>query len=77
MNPAVATHKELSILKAVVDAAAEGRVSRETGTTLEYMVGTNDRIAARCAAGRGNRHSANFLFGTNDLTQDDPGHLAR
>ena len=73
MIPLVATHKELSILKAVVDAAA-GAVFKETGTTLEYMVGTMIELPRAALQAGEIAHSAEFFsFGTNDLTQTTLG----
>ena len=73
MIPLVATHKELSILKAVVDAAAKA-VFAETGTTLEYMVGTMIELPrAALQAGEIAKSAEFFSFGTNDLTQTTLG----
>ena len=73
MIPLVATHKELSILKAVVDAAAKA-VFKETGTTLEYMVGTMIELPRAALQAGEIAHSAEFFsFGTNDLTQTTLG----
>ncbi|WP_430402089.1 pyruvate, phosphate dikinase [Hyphomonas sp.] len=73
MIPLVATHKELSILKAVVDAAARA-VFAETGTTLEYMVGTMIELPrAALQAGEIANSAEFFSFGTNDLTQTTLG----
>ena len=73
MIPLVATHKELSILKAVVDAAAKS-VFAETGTTLDYMVGTMIELPRAALQAGEIAHSAEFFsFGTNDLTQTTLG----
>jgi pyruvate,orthophosphate dikinase len=73
MIPLVATHKELLILKAVVDAAAKA-VFAETGTTLEYMVGTMIELPrAALQAGEIAKSAEFFSFGTNDLTQTTLG----
>ncbi|MCL4159274.1 UNVERIFIED_CONTAM: hypothetical protein GTU68_026163, partial [Idotea baltica] len=69
MIPLVATHKELAILKDVVDAAANA-VFAETGTTLDYFVGTMIELPrAALQAGEIAKSAAFFSFGTNDLTQ--------
>jgi pyruvate, orthophosphate dikinase len=69
MIPLVATPKELELMKAVVDAAAQA-VFAETGVTLSYQVGTRielPRAALRAADIA--EHAEFFSFGTNDLTQ--------
>jgi pyruvate, orthophosphate dikinase len=69
MIPLVATPKELELMKAVVDAAAQA-VFAETGVTLSYQVGTMielPRAALRAADIA--EHAEFFSFGTNDLTQ--------
>ena len=73
MIPLVATEKELSILKDVVDSAAQD-VASETGQTVEYLVGTMielPRAALRAADIA--RVAEFFSFGTNDLTQTTLG----
>ena len=73
MIPLVATHKELAILKAVVDDVAKS-VFSETGVTLEYMVGTMIELPrAALQAGEIAQSAAFFSFGTNDLTQTTLG----
>jgi pyruvate,orthophosphate dikinase len=73
MIPLVATHRELSILKDVVDAAAKA-VFAETGTELEYMVGTMIELPRAALQAKEIAHSAAFFsFGTNDLTQTTLG----
>ena len=73
MIPLVATHKELSILKKVVDEAAQA-VFAETGTTLEYMVGTMIELPRAALQAGDIANSAEFFsFGTNDLTQTTLG----
>jgi len=73
MIPLVATHKELSILKKVVDEAAKA-VFAETGTTLEYMVGTMIELPRAALQAGDIANSAEFFsFGTNDLTQTTLG----
>jgi pyruvate, orthophosphate dikinase len=69
MIPLVATPKELELMKRVVDAAAQA-VFGETGTTLEYLVGTMIELPrAALQAGAIAAHADFFSFGTNDLTQ--------
>ncbi|RAN38267.1 pyruvate, phosphate dikinase [Hyphomonas pacifica] len=73
MIPLVATHKELAILKAVVDDVAKS-VFEETGVTLDYMVGTMIELPrAALQAGEIAQSAAFFSFGTNDLTQTTLG----
>ena len=73
MIPLVATRKELDILKDRVDAMAQA-VFKETGTTLEYMVGTMIELPrAALQAGVIAETAAFFSFGTNDLTQTTLG----
>ncbi len=73
MIPLVATHRELALLKDVVDAAAKA-VFAETGTTLDYLVGTMIELPrAALQAGEIANSAAFFSFGTNDLTQTTLG----
>ncbi|MEL6416237.1 MAG: pyruvate, phosphate dikinase [Pseudomonadota bacterium] len=73
MIPLVGTRKELDILKAVVDAEAEA-VFAETGTTLDYLVGTMIELPrAALRAGQIAETAEFFSFGTNDLTQTTLG----
>ncbi|MEO0830562.1 MAG: pyruvate, phosphate dikinase, partial [Pseudomonadota bacterium] len=73
MIPLVGTRKELDILKAVVDAEAEA-VFSETGTTLDYLVGTMIELPrAALRAGQIAETAEFFSFGTNDLTQTTLG----
>ena len=73
MIPLVATHKELQILKQVVDNTAKA-VFAETGTTLDYLVGTMIELPrAALQAGEIANSAAFFSFGTNDLTQTTLG----
>ena len=84
MIPLVATHKELAILKEVVDRAAKA-VFAETGVSLEYMVGTMIELPRAALQAGQIAHSAEFFsFGTNDLTQtalgisrDDAGRFLK
>jgi len=69
MVPLVATRRELELMKAVIDAAAVA-VFAETGTTLEYLVGTMIELPrAALRAGDIAEVGEFFSFGTNDLTQ--------
>ena len=84
MVPLVATKAELAILKRVIDAAAKA-VFSETGTTLDYLVGTMIELPrAALRAGEIAEEAAFFSFGTNDLTQtalgisrDDAGQFLK
>ncbi len=69
MIPLVATHAELAILRARVEAMAKA-VTSETGTPLDLMIGTMielPRAALQAAEIAGSAEY--FSFGTNDLTQ--------
>ncbi|MEO0606875.1 MAG: pyruvate, phosphate dikinase, partial [Pseudomonadota bacterium] len=73
MIPLVGTRKELDILKNVVDAAASA-VFEETGTRLDYLVGTMIELPrAALRAGEIAETAEFFSFGTNDLTQTTLG----
>ncbi len=73
MIPLVATHRELEILKRVVDRTAEA-VFAEAGMTLDYLVGTMIELPrAALRAGDIAQSAAFFSFGTNDLTQTTLG----
>ena len=73
MVPLVATPKELEITKAVIDREA-ATVFAETGTTLDYLVGTMIELPrAALRAGEIAAHAQFFSFGTNDLTQTTLG----
>ncbi|MEX0503470.1 pyruvate, phosphate dikinase [Alphaproteobacteria bacterium LSUCC0719] len=69
MIPLAATAKELELCKAVIDAEADA-VMAETGTRIDYLVGTMVELprAAVCAADLATQAEF-FSFGTNDLTQ--------
>ncbi|WP_367187515.1 pyruvate, phosphate dikinase [Henriciella sp.] len=73
MIPLVGTRKELDILKEKVDATAQA-VFKETGTELEYLVGTMIELPrAALQAGQIAETADFFSFGTNDLTQTTLG----
>ncbi|MEC7289195.1 MAG: pyruvate, phosphate dikinase [Pseudomonadota bacterium] len=73
MIPLVGTRKELDILKAVVDEAAQA-VFSESGTALDYLVGTMIELPrAALRAGQIAETAEFFSFGTNDLTQTTLG----
>ncbi|MBB4840530.1 pyruvate,orthophosphate dikinase [Sphingomonas kyeonggiensis] len=73
MIPLVATAKELSLMKAVVDRAAKD-VFEEQDRTIEYLVGTMIELPrAALRAGEIAEVGAFFSFGTNDLTQTTLG----
>ena len=69
MIPLVATRRELELMKAVVDKAAEA-VFTETGKRVDYLVGTMIELPrAALRAGEIAEIGEFFSFGTNDLTQ--------
>lgn len=73
MIPLVATKKELSILKALVDRTA-AKVFAEKGKVLDYLVGTMIELPrAALMAGEIAEEAKFFSFGTNDLTQTTLG----
>lgn len=73
MIPLVGTRKELDILKVVVDGAAQA-VFAETGTELDYFVGTMIELPRAALQAGDIAHAAEFFsFGTNDLTQTTLG----
>ncbi len=73
MIPLVATRKELAILKALVDRAAE-QVFAEKGRRVDYHVGTMIELPrAALMAGEIAEVGEFFSFGTNDLTQTTLG----
>ncbi len=73
MIPLVATRRELELMKAVVDTAAEA-VFAERGRRVDYLVGTMIELP-RAALRAGDIAEAGefFSFGTNDLTQTTLG----
>ncbi|WP_294301663.1 pyruvate, phosphate dikinase [uncultured Sphingomonas sp.] len=73
MIPLVATKRELELMKAVVDRAAEA-VFAETGKRVDYLVGTMIELPrAALRAGEIDEAGEFFSFGTNDLTQTTLG----
>jgi pyruvate,orthophosphate dikinase len=73
MIPLVATRRELELMKAVVDEAAEA-VFAETGKRVDYLVGTMIELPrAAIRAGEIAEVGEFFSFGTNDLTQTTLG----
>jgi pyruvate,orthophosphate dikinase len=73
MIPLVGTKRELDLMKAVVDKAAEA-VFTERGKRVEYLVGTMIELPrAALKAGEIAETGEFFSFGTNDLTQTTLG----
>lgn len=73
MIPLVGTRRELELMKAVVDRAAQA-VFAEQGRTIDYLVGTMIELPrAALRAGEIAEAGAFFSFGTNDLTQTTLG----
>ena len=69
MIPLVATKRELEILKRLI-VETEHKVEKQTGTKLQYMVGTMIELPrAALMAGEIAKEAEFFSFGTNDLTQ--------
>ncbi|HMT15122.1 MAG TPA: pyruvate, phosphate dikinase, partial [Aestuariivirga sp.] len=69
MIPLVSTGAEFDLVKERIVAVAEA-VSRETGVTVPYLVGTMIELPrAALRAGEIAEHAEFFSFGTNDLTQ--------
>jgi len=73
MIPLVATKRELDLMKALVDRAAEA-VFAEYGRRVDYLVGTMIELPrAALKAGEIAQSGEFFSFGTNDLTQTTLG----
>ncbi|WP_157216220.1 pyruvate, phosphate dikinase [Flavisphingomonas formosensis] len=73
MVPLVATRRELELMKAVIDKAAEA-VFAEKGRRVDYLVGTMIELPrAALKAGEIAEVGEFFSFGTNDLTQTTLG----
>ena len=69
MVPLVGTLKELDFVKARIDAVAKA-VIEETGTAIDYLVGTMIELPRAAIRADAIAASAEFFsFGTNDLTQ--------
>jgi pyruvate,orthophosphate dikinase len=69
MVPLIATKMEFDLVKARIDAMAEA-VAKETGTRIDYQVGTMIELPRACLmAGEIAETAEFFSFGTNDLTQ--------
>jgi pyruvate, orthophosphate dikinase len=73
MIPLVATRKELTLMRAIVDREAEA-VFAERGMRVAYLVGTMIELPrAALRAGEIAEDAEFFSFGTNDLTQTTLG----
>jgi pyruvate, orthophosphate dikinase len=69
MVPLIATKMEFDLVKARIDAMAAA-VAEETGTKIDYQVGTMIELPRACLkAGEIAETAEFFSFGTNDLTQ--------
>jgi pyruvate,orthophosphate dikinase len=69
MVPLIATRTEFDLVKARIEAMAEA-VAKETGTRIDYQVGTMIELPRACLQAAKIAETAEFFsFGTNDLTQ--------
>ena len=69
MVPLVASKAELDVVKERIVAVA-GQVAKETGITIDYLVGTMIELPRAALRAADIAQSADFFsFGTNDLTQ--------
>jgi pyruvate,orthophosphate dikinase len=69
MVPLIATRAEFDIVKARIDAMAQA-VMKETGSKVEYQVGTMIELPRAVLMAKEIAEAAEFFsFGTNDLTQ--------
>src|SRR5437588_1106496 len=69
MVPLIATRAEFDLVKARIDAMAAA-VAKESGTNIDYQVGTMIELPRACLkAGEIAETAEFFSFGTNDLTQ--------
>ena len=69
MVPLIATRAEFDIVKARIDAMAQA-VMQETGSKVEYQVGTMIELPRAVLMAKEIAQAAEFFsFGTNDLTQ--------
>jgi pyruvate, orthophosphate dikinase len=69
MVPLIAGRAEFDVVKAAIDAAARA-VGEETGTKIDYQVGTMIELPRACLKADEIAQTAEFFsFGTNDLTQ--------
>jgi len=84
MVPLAATAREVELCRQIIDRTAQS-VEKETGVSVEYMVGTMIELPRSClVADEIASEAAFFSFGTNDLTQtalgisrDDAGQFLR
>src|SRR6266487_1461142 len=69
MVPLIATRAEFDLVKTAIDAAARA-ITAETGTKVDYQIGTMIELPRACLKADEIAESAEFFsFGTNDLTQ--------
>jgi pyruvate, orthophosphate dikinase len=69
MIPLVASRREFEHQRAIIDQVA-GRILRETGDEIPYLVGTMIELPRAALLARDVAETAEFFsFGTNDLTQ--------